>query len=272
MLTSNITTVAVAGCLAAACGLYCLFVGQRTAWRVAGAVGSGVGLALLWSELSRVSDWWRELQGESIADSPLFAICGLAAIVAAGLTVTATRAIVAATWFFGTLCCTAALYALHNAQFLATTTLLVGAGVVGPCLLLVIRRSAAVNGREETMQPHEPLLACVCGGLLAVTLLGTFHRALAATEVRDVDRLPGVVARWQERATEPAGRRVITATERQTTQAGLSMFADHPVAMVLLMTVSLVAIAAAVLVVRGMESTAAVEPRAQRLQSDRGPV
>lgn len=236
----SLTLIAV--CFLAGAGTYLLLVGRRSVAIWPGIVLVGLALTLLWFEFGAAADWWKQTTPNSVAASPSFIFFGLAAIVAAGMTVTARKASNSAVWFLAMLCCTAALYAIHDAQFLAVGTPLIAGGGTGTLLLLVAQRVEAVGSRSESTIAREPLLVCVCGCLLAAGLIGTFHRSLAASSVSDTQRIPAAVARRQDRTAAPAGHRPIDSSHSRSVQAGQSMFVDHPVAVVILAVLLFVAI------------------------------
>lgn|GEM_PF-2914379 len=240
----------IAACFLAGAGMYLLLVGRRTVAIWLGAVLVSLALTLLWLEFATAIDWWKQVTPNSAAASPLFIFPGLGAIVTAGMTVTAQKASKSAVWFLAMLCCTAALYAIHDAQFLAVGTLLILGGGSGTLMLLVAQRAEAVGSDSESTIASEPLLVCICGCLLAVVLIGTFHRSLAATSIRDTEQMRATVERWHARAETSAGHRPIDSDQPRNVQAGRSMLGDHPVAVVILAVLLLVAIISGTLLAR----------------------
>ena len=109
------------------------------------------------------------------------------AVVSALMTITSRRSSSSALWFLFLLVSNCGLYALQDAQFLAVAVLLVSAGSLSICWLLFARWTEQQSTHQDDVRLNEPFLACVGGGLIAMTLVGTIHYALATEAKRTID-------------------------------------------------------------------------------------
>ena len=169
-------------------GLYLLLsTGQSgSRWRIVQLAGiglSGLSLVLLAVFWGRQLGWPAEAHLESPVSSLMFFLFGGLSLIAAAFTVTSKKASNSVLWFALTLLANAGLFAMLRALSVAVTVLLLVAGGLGAGCLFLSRWAEARLLPTEEEKSREPFLACATGGLLAMTLIGTFHYVLAAESV-----------------------------------------------------------------------------------------
>jgi hypothetical protein len=275
MLESILTWPLVAGCALGGAGLYLLLVARQRLALVAGAASACVALGLLALQIHGKAEWWPEQASASPATSPVFVLCGLLCIAAAGMTVTARTVLQSSAWFAAALVCIAGLYVAHAAVMLAVVALLAACGAAALLLKKMKPGGAAAAWDLSKLRPwgpahsaltasqsepvsnggptgaNEPALVCVAASLLALLLMGTLHHALAAGSVGDVDRLRAAVMRRAASLEFPEARRRLDAP-----QPAVEWFGGRPVAA----GMSVVLLLAALLAARAMTRTAEPGP------------
>lgn len=153
-------------CVAGAVGLFMAMQPHRQMTRVLGAVIGAGAVAFVMVALLKALP-----EHESI---PVFEIIfGLGAVLAAARLVTHPRPVFAAIYFVLVVVCSAGLFILMRAEFMAFALVIVYAGAILITYLFVIMlaQEASAEGEAEYDRiPREPLAALVLGFVLLATL------------------------------------------------------------------------------------------------------
>lgn len=122
-----------------------------------------------------------------IAESALFWIFSLAALLCAVLMITSRNPVYAALWFALVTFSTCGLFLLQSAPFLAAATVIVYAGAIIVTFLFVMMLAQQAGATSYDQRARQPLLATIVAFILLGALLYTLklwdvHRAVAAAE------------------------------------------------------------------------------------------
>jgi NADH-quinone oxidoreductase subunit J len=125
-----------------------------------------------------------------VAESIMFWIFSVAALVSAVLMITSRKPVYAALWFSLVTLSTCGLFLLQYAPFLAAATIIVYAGAIIVTFLFVMMLAQQAGATIYDQRARQPLLATIVAFVLLGSLLYTIkiwdaHRAVAAaTETR----------------------------------------------------------------------------------------
>jgi NADH-quinone oxidoreductase subunit J len=125
-----------------------------------------------------------------VAESILFWIFALGALLCAVLMITSRKPVYAALWFAMVTFSTCGLFLLQSAPFLAAATIIVYAGAIIVTFLFVMMLAQQAGATVYDQRARQPLLASIVAFVLLGALLYTIkiwdaHRALAsAAEIR----------------------------------------------------------------------------------------
>ncbi len=236
-------------------GLYLLLsTGQsgsrRRIVQLAGIGLSGLSLVLLAVFWGRQLGWPTEAHPESPVSSLMFFLFGGLSLIAAAFTVTSEKASNSVLWFALMLLANAGLFAMLRALSVAVTALLLVAGGLGAGCLFLSRWAEARLSPTEEEKSREPFLACATGGLLAMTLIGTFHYVLAAESVHQRKSVSQRIVTQAETAMQkPRERQSITQSRPQVKNPQPTGFDGHFVAIELVAVLLLTSMIGALLVI-----------------------
>lgn len=153
-------------CSAGAIGLFLAMQPHRRATRALGALVGASAVALVMVQILKALPEY--------ASAPALEILfGLGAILAAARLVTHPRPVFAAIYFVVVIVCSAGLFILLRAEFMAFALIIVYAGAILITYLFVImlaQESSAEGEAEYDRLPREPIAALVVGFVLLATL------------------------------------------------------------------------------------------------------
>jgi NADH:ubiquinone oxidoreductase subunit 6 (subunit J) len=145
------------------------------------------------------------------------------------------------------------LLLLAGAEFVGAAGLML-LGAVTTAYLRMVRSVRFVAADRLDEEAHEPLLACVCGGLLAVALLGGIQTSLASAPfdrsgLRNTAALtpPAVIARSLEQLPP---RQRMDGAQAAVAALGETLFGDHQLVVILCGILLMVTAVGASLIVR----------------------
>jgi NADH-quinone oxidoreductase subunit J len=238
-------------------GFYALLPRGTSGGRRLGAVLLLVALALLvphWSRLGVASATF------------LFYVLAVFILVSAAMTVTSRNPVYCALWFAQVLLCTAGLFLLAGAEFLAAATVIVYAGAIIVTLLFIVMLAQQQGLARYDRIAHEPFLATwtsvVMMAVVTLTIVqSTGDRGKSLVQSDKYGSLPAEPALQAVRDRQSPTARIQhgEGAPAHVAQLGAAMFADNLVGVEAVGTLLLVALVGAALIAtrhRDPESTA----------------
>jgi NADH-quinone oxidoreductase subunit J len=171
----------------------------------------------------------------AVAESVLFWIFAVAALVCSVLMITSRKPVYAALWFAMVTFSTCGLFLLQSAPFLAAATIIVYAGAIIVTFLFVMMLAQQAGATAYDQRARQPLLATI----VAFVLLGSLMYTI---KIWDTERAMAASVAGRERITvnqlsRPAADESISTMD----SLGRSLFGDYLFAVELGGTVLLIA-------------------------------